>query len=132
MYQCIRYRRDFSHFRSTSATFTIVKKRKMQFFGNTNKADYLATIIMPGSENGKRGRGRSRATWLRNIVAWTGLVINVSTSKLTLWIVKSGKRRLMLWLMAPPRPRWSRDRRRRGMSMSPYLLLSLNFMKCIN
>ena len=73
---------------------TIAKKRKMQFYGHTNRAGNLATTILQGSVDGKRGRERPRATWLKNIVAWTaGLVINVSTSTLTQWIVKSGKRR---------------------------------------
>ena len=55
---------------------TIVKKRKMQFYGHTNRAGNLATTILQGSVDGKRGRGRPRTTWLKNIVDWTGLAIN--------------------------------------------------------
>src|SRR5271165_7633760 len=55
---------------------TVVKKRKMQFYGHTNRAGNLATTILQGSVDGKRGRGRPRTTWLKNIVDWTGLAIN--------------------------------------------------------
>ena len=48
----------------------------MQFFGHTNRAGNLATIIMQGSVDGKRGRRRPRTTWLKNVVDWTGLTIN--------------------------------------------------------
>ena len=48
----------------------------MQFFGHTNRAGNLATIIMQGSVDGKRGRVRPRITWLKNIVDWAGLAIN--------------------------------------------------------
>ena len=48
----------------------------MQFYGHTNRAGNLATTILQGSVDGKRGRGRPRTTWLKNIVDWTGLVIN--------------------------------------------------------
>ena len=45
---------------------TIVKKRKMQFYGHINRAGNLATTILQGSVDGKRGRGRPRTTWLKN------------------------------------------------------------------
>ena len=37
---------------------TIVKKRKMQFYGHTNRAGNLATTILQGSVDGKRERKR--------------------------------------------------------------------------
>jgi exonuclease III len=55
---------------------TIVKKRKMQFYGHTNRAGNLATTILQGSVDGNRGRGRPRTTWLKNIVDWSGLEVN--------------------------------------------------------
>ena len=55
---------------------TIVKKRKMQFYRHTNRAGNLATTILQGAVDGKRGRGRPRTTWLKNIVDWTGLANN--------------------------------------------------------
>ena len=53
----------------------------MQFYGHTNKAGNLATTILQGSVDSKRGRGRPRTTWLQNVVdwtlnQWTGLAIN--------------------------------------------------------
>ena len=46
---------------------TIVKKRKMQFYGHTNRAaSNLATTILQGSVD----------AWLKNIVDWTGLATN--------------------------------------------------------
>ena len=55
---------------------TMVKMRKMQFYGHKNRAGNLATTILQGSVDGKRGRGRPRTTWLKNIVDWTGLATN--------------------------------------------------------
>jgi len=55
---------------------SIVKRRKMQFYGHTNRAGNLATTILQGPVDGKRGRGRPRTTWLKNIVDWTGLAVN--------------------------------------------------------
>ena len=40
--------------KSASATFTIAKKRKMQFYGHTNRAGNLATTVMQESADGKR------------------------------------------------------------------------------
>ena len=51
-----------------------VKKRKMLFYGHTNRAGNLATTILQGSVDGKRGRPRT--TRLKNITDWTGLAIN--------------------------------------------------------
>ena len=90
---------------------TTVKKRKRQFCGHTNRAGNLATTILQGSVDGKRGRGRPRTTWLKNIVDWTGLAINDLHTysmdrqkwKKTIDAVAHGP-------MAPPRPRRSRDR----------------------
>ena len=55
---------------------TIVKRRKMQFYGHINRAGNLATTILQGPVDGKRGRGRPRTTWLKNIVDWTGRPVN--------------------------------------------------------
>jgi len=55
---------------------TIVKRRKMQFYGHTNRAGNLATTILQGPVDGQRGRGRPRTTWLKNIVDWTGRSVN--------------------------------------------------------
>ena len=55
---------------------TIVKKRKLQFFGHTNRAGNLATTVLQRSVDGKRRRGRPRTTRLKNIVDWTDLAIN--------------------------------------------------------
>ena len=48
----------------------------MQFTGHTITAGNLATTVLLGSVDGKRGRERPRTTWLKNIVDWTGLAIN--------------------------------------------------------
>ena len=48
----------------------------MHFYGPTNRAGNLATTILQGSVDGKRGRGRPRTTWLKNIVDFTSLAIN--------------------------------------------------------
>lgn len=52
-----------------------VKKRKMAYFGHImrgNKYEFLQ-LIMQGKINSKRGPGRRRISWLKNIRQWTGL-----------------------------------------------------------
>ena len=61
---------------SHESLLTIVKRRKMQFYGHTNRAGNLAKTILRGPVDGKRGRGRPRTTWLKNINDWTGLAVS--------------------------------------------------------
>ena len=48
-----------------------IKTRKMFFFGHVKRHDSIIKQIVEGKMNGKRGRGRPRATWADNIKQWT-------------------------------------------------------------
>ena len=48
-----------------------IKNRKMSFFGHVKRHDSIIKQIVEGKMNGKRGRGRPRATWADNIKQWT-------------------------------------------------------------
>ena len=49
-----------------------IKRRKMRWFGHVNRSNGLAKLIMQGSVEGRRSRGRPRMSWLDNIRVWTG------------------------------------------------------------
>ena len=59
---------------------TTIKKRKTAYLGHVMRSEkyrYLQLII-EGKVEGRRGIGRKRLSWLRNIRQWTG-VHNIKT-----------------------------------------------------
>lgn len=52
-----------------------IKERKLSYFGHVmrNQKYGLLQLIMQGKFNGKRGPGRRRVSWLRNLRQWTGM-----------------------------------------------------------
>ena len=52
---------------------TLVRKRKLQWYGLITRSSGLAKTILQGSVQGKRRRGRPRKSWEDNIKEWTGL-----------------------------------------------------------
>ena len=52
---------------------TIVKKRKLQWYGNVSRSSGLAKTILQGTVKGGRRQGRQRKRWEDNIREWTGL-----------------------------------------------------------
>ena len=48
----------------------IIKNRKMSFFGHIKRHNSIIKDILEGKVEGKRGRGRPRATWTDNIRTW--------------------------------------------------------------
>ena len=52
---------------------TIVKKRKLQWYGHVSRLSGLAKTILQGTVNGGRRQGRHRKRWEDNIREWTGL-----------------------------------------------------------
>ncbi|GFN78533.1 endonuclease-reverse transcriptase [Plakobranchus ocellatus] len=59
---------------------TIVRQRKLKWYGDTTRSSGLAKTIMQGTVNGSRGRGRQKKRWEDNIREWTGLEL-----RNTLW-----------------------------------------------
>ena len=52
---------------------TIVKRRKLQWYGRVSRPSGLAKTILQGTVKGGRRQGRQRKRWEDNIREWTGL-----------------------------------------------------------
>ena len=52
---------------------TIVKKRKLQWYGHVSCSSGLAKFILQGTVKGGTRQGRQRKRWEDNIREWTGL-----------------------------------------------------------
>ena len=52
---------------------TIVKRRKVQWYGLVSRSSGLAKTILRGTVKGGRRQGRQRKRWKDNIREWTGL-----------------------------------------------------------
>ena len=61
--------------KETSLVKTI-KTRKLSYYGHIRRHDTLQRRILEGKIEGKRGRGRRRKSWIKNIEETTGMNIN--------------------------------------------------------
>ena len=52
---------------------TIIKRRKLHWYGHVSRSSGLAKTILQGAVKGGRRRGRQRKRWEDNIREWTGL-----------------------------------------------------------
>ena len=52
---------------------TVVKRRKLQWYGHVSRSSGLAKTILQGTVKGGRRQGRQRKRWEDNIRKWTGL-----------------------------------------------------------
>ena len=52
---------------------TIVRRRKLQWYGHVSRSSGLAKTILQGTVKGERRQGRHRNRWEDNIREWTGL-----------------------------------------------------------
>ena len=52
---------------------TIVRRRKLQWYGHVSRSSGLAKTILQGTVKGGRRQGRQRKRWEDNIREWTGL-----------------------------------------------------------
>ena len=50
---------------------TVVKKRKLRWFGHVSRSSGLAKTILQGTVKGKRKRSRQKKRWADNIKEWT-------------------------------------------------------------
>ena len=57
---------------------TIVKRRKLQWYGYVSRSSGLAKTILRGTVKGGRRQGRQRKRWDDNIREWTGLEFDKS------------------------------------------------------
>ncbi|GFO40659.1 endonuclease-reverse transcriptase [Plakobranchus ocellatus] len=60
---------------------TIVRQRKLKWYGHTTRSSGLAKTIMQGTVNGARRRGRQKKRWEDNIREWTGLELRNTLRK---------------------------------------------------
>ena len=54
---------------------TIVKRRKLQWYGHVSRSSGVAKTILQGTVKGGRRQGGQRKRWEDNIRKWTGLEI---------------------------------------------------------
>ena len=57
---------------------TIVKRRKLQWYGHVSRSSGLAKTIVLGTVKGGRRQGTQRKMWEDNIREWTGLEFAMS------------------------------------------------------
>ena len=60
---------------------TIVKQRKLQWYGHITRSSGLAKTFLQGTVQGGRRRGRQRKRWEDNICEWTGLGLSDTVRK---------------------------------------------------
>ena len=49
-----------------------VKRRKLKWYGHVTGSDGLTKLILQGTVEGRRRRGRPKKSWIDNIAEWTG------------------------------------------------------------
>ena len=52
---------------------TMVKKRKLRWYGHISRSSGMAKTIVQGTVKGARRRGRQKMRWEDNIKEWTGM-----------------------------------------------------------
>ena len=52
---------------------TIVKRRKLKWYGHVSRSSGLAETILQGTVKGGRRQGRQKKRWEDNVRAWIGL-----------------------------------------------------------
>ena len=52
---------------------TMVKKRKLRWYGHISRSSGMAKTILQGTVKGERRRGRQKKRWEDNIKEWTGM-----------------------------------------------------------
>ena len=65
---------------------TLVKKRKLRWFGHVSRLSGLAKTILQGTVKGKRKRGRQKKRWEDNIKELTGMDLPAQ-----IWQLKTGQ-----------------------------------------
>ena len=88
---------------------TIVKRRKLQWYGRVSRSSGLAKTILQGTVKGGRRQGRQRKRWEDNIMEWTSL--EFAKSQRTMWNRGKWRRLVVKSSVAPHRPSQLRDRR---------------------
>ena len=59
---------------------TMVKKRKLRWYGHISRSSGMSKTILQGTVKGARRRGRQKKRWKDNIKEWTGMGFGNSLS----------------------------------------------------
>ena len=76
---------------------TLVKKRKLRWFGHVSRSSGLAKTILQGTMKGKRKRGRQKKRWEDNIKEWTGMSLPAQLGQLKTGQDGKGLLQIHLW-----------------------------------
>ena len=87
---------------------TIVKRRKLQWYGHVSRSSGLAQTILQGTVKGGRGQGRQRKMWEVNIRKWIGL--EFAESQRAVENMDKWRKLVAKSSVAPQRPSRLRDR----------------------
>ena len=60
---------------------TTVKKRKLRWYGQITRSTGLAKMILQGTVQGGRRKGRHKKRWEDNVTEWTGLKLSEALRK---------------------------------------------------
>ena len=87
---------------------TIVKRRKLQWYGHVSGSSGLAKTILQGTVKEGRRQGRQRKRWKNNISEWTGL--EFGKSQRTVENREKWRKLVAKSSVVPQRPSRLRDR----------------------
>ena len=87
---------------------TIVKRRKLQWYGHVSRSLGLAETILQGTVKGGRRQGRQRKRWEDNIREWTGL--EFSKSQRAVENSEKWRKLVAKSSVVPQRPSWLGDK----------------------
>ena len=87
---------------------TIVKRRKLQWYGHVSRSPGLAISILQGTVKGGRRRGRQRKRWEDNIREWTD--VEFGKSQRALENREEWRKLVAKSSVVPQRPSRLRDR----------------------
>ena len=87
---------------------TIVKRRKLQWYGHVSRSSSLAKTILHGIVKGGSRQSRQRKKWEENIREWTGL--ESAKSQRTVETREKWKKLVAKSSVVPQRPSRLRDR----------------------
>ena len=87
---------------------TIVKRRKLQWYGHVSRSSGLAKTILQGTVKWGRRQGGQRKRWEDNIREWTGLEFGKSQRAVENW--EKWRKLVAKSSVVPQRPSWLTDR----------------------
>ena len=87
---------------------TIVKRRKLQWYGHASRSSGLAKTILQGTVKGGRRQGRQKKRWEDNIRDWRGP--EFAKSQRAVENRRKWRKLVAKLSVVPQRPSWLRDR----------------------